>query len=355
MADPPDSICILRLSALGDVSHVVPIVRTLQRQWPETKITWIIGKLEHALVEQIGAVEFIVFDKSLGRDAYSEVWRRLRGRRFGVLLHMQAALRASVLSVGIRADLKIGFDRKRARDFQWLFSNTRITARQNQHVLDGFFGFTEALGISERVMRWEIPIDAESAEYARRQFDEHPTLLINPCSSSRLRNFRNWRAERYAAVADYANKSYGLQIALSGGPAANEREMAGAIVDKTKVEVINLVGGTTIPQLNALLAAARIVIAPDTGPVHLASAAGTPVIGLYASSNPQRSGPYNALQWVVDQYPAAVEKYLHRTVDQVRWGQRVRDPDALDLIGFDQVIAMLDRVMSEISFRQPRG
>ena len=346
----PNSVCILRLSALGDVSHIVPVVRTIQAQWPSTKITWIIGKLEHALVENIEDIEFIVFDKSRGWAANTEVWKQLRGRRFDVLLHMQAALRASVLSSRIRAKVKVGFDRARARDGQWLFTNRKIEARPNQHVIDGFFGFLDAIGINEHVKRWDIPISEQDEEFARSRLGDKPTLVINACSSSRARNFRNWRAERYAAVIDYAQKSYGLNIVLTGGPTDIEREMADSIVDKASDDVTNLVGQTTISQLYAVLAAARVVVAPDTGPTHLASAAGTPVIGLYASSNPLRTGPYNSRQWVVNQYPAAVEKYLHKSVDDVRWGQRVRDPAALDLLGFDQVIAMLDKVMASMSF-----
>ena len=344
--NPPESLCILRLSALGDVSHVVPIVRTLQMHWPDTKLTWVIGKVEHQLVKNIEGIEFVIFDKAQGWRAHRQVWQQLRGRRFDVLLNMQAALRASLLSLGISAETTVGFDVKRARDGQWLFSNRKITAREQQHVLDGFFGFLEALGINDRDLRWDIPICEEDQRFAQDVLAGAQVLLINACTSSRLRNFRNWRAERYAAVVDYAQKSYGLKAVLTGGPDVSERDMAAKICEKAGTEVTNLVGETTISQLYALLAGARVVIAPDTGPLHLAVATGTPAIGLYASSNPLRTGPYRAQQWVVNQYPAAVRKYLQKEVDSVRWGQRVRDPNALDLIGFDQVIAMLDRVLA---------
>ncbi|MEM7294754.1 MAG: glycosyltransferase family 9 protein [Pseudomonadota bacterium] len=347
MLHPPSSLCILRLSALGDVSHVVPMLRALQSHWPDTQITWVIGKTEFELVKEIEGVEFIVHDKSLGWRANLQTWKALRNTHFDVLLHMQAALRASVLSLGIRAQTKLGFDWRRARDFQWLFSNKKIAATAEQHVLDGFLEFAESLGVETASPRWDIPIDAAAQQFAVDQLAETPALIINACTSVRARNFRNWRAERYAAVADYAHKSYGLRIALTGGPSEIEREMAAAIVEKTSAPVSNLVGATSIPQLFALVSRARLVIAPDTGPAHLANAAGTPVIGLYASSNPARTGPYNARQWVVNQYPAALEKYLGKRVEDVRWGQRVRDPEALDLIGFDQVIAMVDRVMAE--------
>src|SRR5687768_9822152 len=96
---PPANLCLLRLSALGDICHTLPIVRTIQRAWPRTTLTWIIGQLEHGLVHDIPGIEFIVFDKSDGLRAYTDLRRRLHGRRFDVLLHMQVALRASLASL----------------------------------------------------------------------------------------------------------------------------------------------------------------------------------------------------------------------------------------------------------------
>ncbi len=107
----PEHIGVLRLSALGDVCNLVPTVRALQRQWPEARITWIIGKGEHSLLAGLSGVEFIVYDKSSGLSGMRELWRRLADTRFDVLLHMQQALRASVLSLGLKADLRIGYDK----------------------------------------------------------------------------------------------------------------------------------------------------------------------------------------------------------------------------------------------------
>lgn len=213
-------------------------------------------------------------------------------------------------------------------------------------MLEGFFGFLQALGIQARVLRWDIPIDKNDQHFAKNQLGDTPVLVINACSSARARNFRNWHAKRYAAVAEYAHRTYGLQTVLTGGPAHNERDMADAIIDHAKVEIMNLVGTTTIAQLHAVLARARVVIAPDTGPLHIASAAGVPVIGLYATSNPGRTGPYRSPQWVVSRYPQAVARYLGKSVDDVRWGTRARNPEALDLIQVDDVSGKLDEVMS---------
>src|SRR6185295_4604687 len=98
----------LRLSAIGDVCHALPVVRTLQDAWPGTRMTWIIGKLEHKLLGHLPDIEFIVFDKKLGRAAYAALHRALRGRRFDALLHMQLALRASAASVLVPARIKVG-------------------------------------------------------------------------------------------------------------------------------------------------------------------------------------------------------------------------------------------------------
>ena len=111
----PETICIFRLSAIGDVTHVVPVVKTLQSNFPEVKLTWIIGKLEHRLLKGLPGVEFIVFDKSLGWAGVKDLKRQLKNRKFDVLLQMQLSLRANLISLMIKAQRRIGFDKKRSK------------------------------------------------------------------------------------------------------------------------------------------------------------------------------------------------------------------------------------------------
>ena len=106
----PDSVCILRLSAIGDVCNTVAAVQAIQRQWPETKITWVIGKIEACLVNDLPKVRLVVFDKKSGWQAYQTLWAQLRHQMFDALLHMQYSLRASIATIGIKARYKIGFD-----------------------------------------------------------------------------------------------------------------------------------------------------------------------------------------------------------------------------------------------------
>ena len=324
---------------------MLPVVRTLQAGLPDCRLTWIIGKSEYPLVEGLDGVEFIIFDKRAGWRAYRDLQRQLQGRRFDALLHMQAALRASLISLLIRAPLRIGFDRERADDAQWLFSNRKITTPPRQHVLDVFMGFTDALGIEQKIYRWDAPIPPAALTKMQQQLPgDRPLLCINPCTSVRKRNYRNWRADHYSVVADYASTELGYQVVLTGGPADNEIRMAEDILATSATQPINLVGQTSIKEMLAVLKLSTLIIAPDTGPAHMGTAVGTPVIGLYVTSNPLRTGPYRDLDKVVNRYPDALKNAFGKAVDEVDWGRRVRDPDAVDLITVEEVIARLSSV-----------
>ncbi|HET6656188.1 MAG TPA: glycosyltransferase family 9 protein [Gammaproteobacteria bacterium] len=346
----PQSICVMRLSAVGDVCHTLPVVRTLATAWPNTRITWIIGRLEASLVGDIPGIEFIIFDKAQGWRAHRQLRRQLEGRRFDLFLHMQVSLRASIASLNVRADRRLGFDRQRARDYQWLFTNERIEHREREHVIEGLFGFADALGIHQRDLRWDIPVsEADRAFAAEHIPDQTPALIVSPLASPRLRNWRNWMPERYAAAADYAAGKHGLKVILTGGPSDAEREAGDAIGAQCRVKPVNLIGRTSLKQLYALLQRSQAIITPDSGPAHMATAAGVPVIGLYATSNPDRTGPYLSRQWTVNRYPEALQRFNNKTPEDVRWGARVRHPDAMALIEVEDVTAMLDRLMASIA------
>ena len=343
----PKSICILRLSAVGDVCHSVPVVRAIQDQWPSANITWVIGKLESTLVGDIPGVTFNILDKSRGWRAYRDLRREMKGRAFDLLVHMQVSLRSSAASRFISSPVRLGFDRARARDFQWLFTTHRIEAKKNQHVMDGLFGFAEALGVKEPNLRWDIPIPDGARDFASKHVP-HDTkiLVISPCSTSRYRNWRNWSVEGYAAVADHAAREHGMRVILTGGPTPMETQYGNEICRITRHKPTNLIGQTGLKELLALLNAAHVLVAPDSGPVHMATTVGTPVIGLYATSNPMRTGPYLSRQWVVNKYPEALEAELGKTVDQVSWGKRVRNPAAIDRIRVTDVTDKLDELMA---------
>ena len=345
----PQSICLLRLSALGDVTHVLPLVRTLRAAWPEVALTWVIGRGEQKLLEGLPGVTFLVYDKKTGLAGMRALRRELAGRRFDALLQMQVAARANLLSAFLPARRRIGYDRARSKDLHGLFINERIPDRPGIHVLDALGSFCEPLGLRQTEVAWDLPVPEDAHAWARAQWpdDGVPTLAISPCSSHAL---RNWRAERYAAVADHA-RDQGWRVALLGGRSALERDTADAILAAMRPPaqadgagaVLDLVGKDTLKQLPALLARADLLMTPDSGPMHIANAMGTKVLGLHAASNPRRSGPYSDVRFCVDRYDAAARKYRGRPAAELKWGTKIEHDGVMDLVTVEDGIAAFER------------
>lgn len=290
-------------------------------------------------MEGVDGIEFITFDKQQPRASLTQLRARTRNHRFPILLHMHASMRANLASCMVRAGRRIGFDRMRARDHQWLFTNERIAERPRQHVMEGLFGFAEHLGISERILRWDIPVSAADRAFAAEHCGSGaPVVAISPCSSQRFRNYRNWSAGNYAAVIAHLQNTYGARILLTGGPTALEREYGAAIEAATTQPLTNLIGRTTLKQLLALIDHADLLICPDSGPAHMATAVGTPVIGLYATSDRHRTGPWLSQHLVVDAYPQALRREFGPRAEKLRFGTRVRDPAAMGLIDVEDVL-----------------
>lgn len=338
-----NSLCILRLSALGDATHVLPLIRTIQNNLPACRITWVLGKGEAKLMEGLDGVELIAFDKQAGLAGVKALARNLQGRRFDVLLQMQLALRANLISSVISAKRRIGYDALRAKEGHGLFINERI--RHDKHrVLDVFGLFAEPLGFQQTEVNWDMPVPHSARDWARQQWPEgKPVLLISPCSSHPS---RNWLPERYAAVARHA-QSKGWQVVLCGGRSALERATGDAIIANMPDKPIDLIGKDTLKQLLALLERADLVMTPDAGPAHMANAMGSKVLGLYACTDGSRSGPYSDMRYTVDLYPQAALQFLGKPASELPWGKRVEQPGVMALIGVEDVIASFERYRSD--------
>ena len=338
----PKSICLLRLSAIGDIVHTLPVFNTLRQVWPDTKITWIIGKVEYELVKDIAGVEFIIFDKKAGLTAYKNLHHQLKNKKFDVLLHMQMSFRSSIINLLIKSKIKVGFDRKRAKDGQWLFTNKKIKYIPKQHVMDSLFGFIEAIGIIDKKYVWDIPIPEHTQSSAEKLLGEISNyIIISPCSS---KDYRNWNIQGYSAIADYISEKYHCSVVLTGGNSKIENDYADSISENCKSKPINLIGKTNLKQLLAIINGAKAVISPDSGPAHIATAVTTPVIGLYATTNPDRARPYLSSDWVINRYTDAINKKYNTSVENMPWGTRVRDLWAMDLISVEDVKAKIDQL-----------
>ncbi|MHB8623220.1 MAG: glycosyltransferase family 9 protein [Sulfuricaulis sp.] len=343
--DTIERIAIVRLSALGDVTLMLPVIETLKRARPHARISWIIGSAAYRLLEGYPGVEFLVFDKDRGRRAYFDLRRQLRGRRFDALLAMQASWRANFIYPLITAPVKIGFDRLRARDGQWLFTNRRIGFART-HLLDSFFAFLAALGIHERVLQWNLPLSEDDHAWAaaHRPPTSGLVLAVNPGAS---KVEREWPVERIIEVILAARQRWGVDVVLTGGFGARERASGREIINAVSTNITDLIGKTTPKQLAAVLARVDCLLAPDTGPVHIASAVGTPVVGLYTVAPSQLSGPYLCPELIVDRYPEAVRTILGQDPLTVKWNTRVHHGEPMRLIKVDDVLSKLAQVFEK--------
>ncbi|MEO7205376.1 MAG: glycosyltransferase family 9 protein [Steroidobacteraceae bacterium] len=347
---PLQNVCLLRLSAIGDTCHALATLRAFQAAWPETRFSWIIGKVEAKLMREIlPEIEFITFDKAA---TLRELWRLralLHELRFDLLLDMQLSLRASLVSRLVRSPIKLGFDQQRAREMQWLFTNAQIEPKTSEHVLDSFMGFARACGIEPEAPHWNISLPPGALDYARGIVGlGKPTLLISPCSSHAA---RNWSAVRYAALADHAASVHHMSVVLVGGRSPEEARMGVSIAAAARTPLINQIGKDTLPQLLGLMSQSTVLLSPDSGPAHMAGMVGLPVVGLYAATNPQRAGPYYSRQWCVDRYDGAARKYLGKPAAQIPWTTKIERPGVMDLIEVADAVEKLDALMLARDFR----
>ncbi|HCE4655928.1 TPA: glycosyltransferase family 9 protein [Vibrio parahaemolyticus] len=341
----PSSLCILRLSAIGDVCNTIATVQAIQKQWPTTQITWITGKLEAQLLAAIEGVEVIVFDKKAGLDGYKALWKQLKGREFDALLHMQYAIRASVATLGIKAKYKLGFSSDRSQDFQTLFTNVKVPSPQSLHVADGLMAFAHQIGIPNNELDWALSYSTQDQEWAESHIScDKPNLLIVPGAS---KAYKNWNAEGYIDVIHHA-RAQGWNVILAGSPAQVELDLADAIQSRLEEPCLNLVGQSSILQMLALIDKVDMVIAPDTGPAHMASAMNTPIIGLYAHHNPVRVGPYRYLHYAVSVYEEVILAETGKTSQQLSWRTRAKDEKAMNRITSKQVITMFNQVVEDL-------
>ena len=346
------SLCLLRLSALGDVTHVVPLVRTLQRAWPDgPPLHWVIDPVGLRLLEGLDGVVFHVYDKRSGLAGMRALRRSLRADLptggFETLLQMQVSARANLLSAFLPARRRIGYDRSRSKELHGLFVNERIPDRPGIHVLDAIGSFCEPLGLRQTDVVWNLPVPDAAWAWAGAQWpdDGTPVLMISPCSSHAL---RNWYPDRYAALADHA-AARGWRVVLCGGRSELERQTSDAIVAAMRAPALDLVGKDTLKQLPALLARADLLVTPDSGPMHIANAMGTRVLGLHAATNPVRSGPYSDRRFCVDRYDDAARKYLGKPAAALRWGTRIEHDGVMDLVTIDDAIDAYERHRSDHS------
>lgn len=328
------------LSALGDAVHVLPVANALKRAWPSTRITWVLQPVPHALVRGHAAIDdFVVFRRRRGFNGwkgFAEAARTLRERRFDLLLGLQVYAKAGILTALTPARVKLGFDRARARDLQWLVTTHRIPPHPPQHVQDQYLEFVQWLGVDPEPVTWALALTDEERE---RQADFFSRLDGPACAVvlGTSKPEKNWTAEGYVQVLDQMVRRHGLRPVLVGGPSREERAMADRILAGVSVPVVDALGDD-VRRLVWLLDRCALTLSPDTGPLHVSRALGTPVVGLYGYTNPKRTGPYRAYQDLV------VDGYARHPGEEYPLEHAYRD-DGMKRITVDQVLEKVARAV----------
>jgi len=304
MTDRFDRVCIVLLTGLGDVVLGLPVAVALKRDRPERRITWVAEPMPARVLEGHPAVDdVVVFHKEAGIAGVRRLWRELRRRRFDLALNLNIYIKSVFPLIFSGAPVRLGFDRGRSRDATWLFANRHLPRRPRAHTQDMFLEFLELLGIAREPVDWQLaPTDAERAEQARffaRFDDDRPVVAIVAASAHQP---KDWLPERCAEVVDALEHDFGFHTMLVGGPGAREQALARTIVEHARARPVWALGDG-VRRLLWLIEGSDLLIAPDTGPVHIARAMEVPVIGLYGHTNPWRVGPWRAFQdlWI-DRY-----------------------------------------------------
>ena len=307
---PLDRVGIVMMSAVGDTVHVLPILAALKRHAPACRVTWVLQPGPASLVRGHPAVDdIVVFDRSAGWRAFAAVRQSLIERPLDLLIDFQVYLKAGIVTALSRAPIKLGFDRARARDANWLFTTHRIPARPPQHVQDQYFEFLDALSVPRDPVgpTWNLgPWPAErpaQQEFLQRQ--DRPVAAIVVGTS---KAHKDWLPDRWAHVARALYSDFGLQPVLVGGTAPREQQSA-ALVCERAPEVRSALGSGLRP-LVGILDGAALVLSPDTGPLHMSVALDRPVISLLGYTNPKRTGPYRKFHdLTIDAYGDPGEDY----------------------------------------------
>lgn len=344
-----DRVCIVMMSAVGDAVHVMPIIHAIKAQVPASRITWVLQPGPATLVRGHPLVDDIVlFDRSKGWKAFLDTRRELASRRFDVVLALQVYFKAGLITSFTNAPVKLGFDRERARDANWLFTTHRIPPHSGQHVQDQYFEFVDALGVPHGEPRWTLGPWNDEERAWQRDFHAQFDRPIAPIVVATSKEAKDWMPERWAAVCHILWNEFGLQPVLVGG--RSPREVAAEAVILRDAPMAHSALGSGLRRLAAILDGAAVALSPDTGPLHLAVALRTPVISLLGYTNPKRVGPYDfSRDLMIDAYGDPGEDYpldmtyrvdrMQRiTVEDVRamltrWQERYRAPRSATVSG----------------------
>jgi heptosyltransferase I len=324
------------MSAVGDAVHVLPVINALKRVNPRTRITWVLQPGPAALVRGHRSVdEIVIFDRANGWRAFADVRAELVKRKFDLVLNLQVYFKAGLVTAFARAPVKLGFDRSRARDFNWLFTNKKIPKGPIQHVQDQYFEFLYALDVSPEPAVWDFgPNPAERAW--QREFSASTDRPIASIVVGTSKPEKDWIPERWAEVADALYEKFGMQVVLVGGRSARELRAERIVMERARHKPRSELG-SGLRKLVSILDASSLVLSPDTGPLHMSVALDRPVISLMGYTNPKRTGPYRKFKdLIIDAYGDPGENYPISMENRPGRMARIETQDVLEKVALWQ-------------------
>jgi lipopolysaccharide heptosyltransferase I len=307
-------ILIVKLSSLGDIVHALPTVNALRDRFPQARIAWLVDAAWREILDGVAAVDEVLlnplpsgktfrFRQQIGR--IGELWRgvqamkqALRARRFDAAIDLHGLLRSAIWCRWSGAPLRVGLS-DNVHEFNYIFLTHRVPPA-GRHAVERMLGVAQHFGADVRQPRfgYQPPPAAQqfADEFLRRHNVNNERLMGINAGASRPTN--RWGADRFAAVADALAQNVGGRVVLLGGPTDVER--ANDIAQQMKQPPLLAAGQTTISQLAALLQRCALLVSGDTGPMHLATAVGTPVVALFGPAASWLTGPYGAQHAVVE-------------------------------------------------------
>lgn len=282
--------------AIGDFLHTLPALQSLRKKFPAARITVVVSPGLEPLISGTSVADHVlVYDKSkLKKNLkdFVEFGLRLRNERYDLFVDLQPSVRSFVLRWLSGAKRVLVYRKQKKREVR----------SKRLHAVENFMETLRPLGIDDAVERIELPVQADSLRTVGGFLTEHgitgskPIIALN-CSVGAARPARNWPAERFSVLADRIIAELGSDVVFIGGP--EDRELVRRVLADMRGKAISTAGAFSIGQSAALLSRCACLVSSDTGPLHLATAVGTPVIGLFGSTDPRRTGPVGRRHQVI--------------------------------------------------------
>ncbi|HFQ81630.1 MAG TPA: lipopolysaccharide heptosyltransferase I [Desulfobacterales bacterium] len=312
------NILIVKTSAIGDVTHSLPALNALRSQFPKAAISWLVEEEAADILTEHPDINRLLISprKRWLRQLKAgnilpttrEIWRfikELRAVKYDLLLDFQGLLKSSILIALCRAGRKAGFGRGMEHsEGSYLFLNEKIApVSMDVHAVERELHLLNAIGIKTAQTACELPIAPQTRKEAdnilSRAGADHtkPLVILNPMTTWPT---KHWPPEGFAALSRLLTER-GVQIAFTGSP--TDRDEIAAIIHKSQVRALNLAGKTNLRQLAAVFAKAAVVISTDTGPMHIAAAAGVPIVALFGPTAPWRTGPHGGQHTIIRTAP----------------------------------------------------